>query len=118
MKKLHNKYNCKYLLLPVAAGQPLKDIRIYMDKELAYEFRIPAAGGEECYEFQYYAPLSLENGGGREIEIDGDAGSAFLEAISFSDAIPWKADSHPAVHFSANTGWLNHPNGFFYRDGV
>ncbi len=118
MKKLHNKYNCKYLLLPVAAGQPLKDIRIYMDKELAYEFRIPAAGGEECYEFQYYAPLSLENGGGREIEIDGDAGSAFLEAISFSDAIPWKADSHPAVHFSANTGWLNDPNGFFYRDGV
>ena len=118
MKKLQNKHNYKYLLLPVAAVRPLKDIRIYMDKELAYEFRIPAAGGEECYEFQYYAPLSLENGGGKEIEIEGDVGNAFLEAISFSDAIPWKADSHPAVHFSANTGWLNDPNGFFYRDGV
>lgn len=118
MKKLHNKYNCKYLLLPIAAGQPLKDVFLYVDKALAYEFRIPAAGGEECYEFQYYAPLSLENCMGREIEIDGDVGNAFLEAISFSDAIPWKADFHPTVHFSANTGWINDPNGFFYRDGV
>lgn len=118
MTRLHHKCNKKYLLLPIVVQQPLKDIYIYADGELIYEFRIPVSDEQEYYSFHYYASVTLENCAGKEIMIEGEVGDAFLEAVGFSDAILRKADSHPAVHFSANTGWINDPNGFFYQAGI
>lgn len=118
MVTLHKHCNKKYLLLPIAAGEALEEIFIYADGKKIYDFKVPVLECTGIYQFQYYAPVPLEKYGGCSIEMEGNVGEAFVEAVSFSDAVPQKADSHPAIHFSANTGWLNDPNGFFYDKGV
>ena len=108
----------KYILFPIMTEQPLKELSIFVGEECIYEFRIPIAEGEEIYCFQYYAPVSLEKYVGHKISIEGEVSDAFLEAISFCDSIPQKSDSHPIIHFTPNTGWLNDPNGFYFREGM
>lgn len=116
--RLSRQCGSKYLLIPVAAGRPLEELSIYADGKKVYDFKIPVSESTGCYEFQYYAPIPLSEYAGSVIEIEGNTGQAFLEALAFSDTVPKKADSHPAIHFSANTGWINDPNGFFYSGGI
>lgn len=118
MITLQKYCNKKYLLLPIAAGKPLEEVSIYADGKKRYEFKVPVSECTGIYEFQYYAPIPLKEYAGCLIGMEGNAGEAFVEAVCFSDSLPQKADSHPAIHFSANTGWLNDPNGFYYDKGV
>lgn len=118
MKKIQLECDRKYLLIPIAIEQPLKEIFIYADGKQIYDFKIPVADDEEFYAFQYYAPIPIGEYAGSVVSLEGEVSGAFLEAIAFSDEAPDKADTHPAVHFSANTGWINDPNGFFYYNGV
>lgn len=118
MFTLHKHCDKKYLLLPIAAGEPLEEICIYADGRKIYDFKVPVWAGAGTYQFQFYAPVPLKEYAGSLIEMEGDVGDAFREAVCFSDSVPQKADSHPAIHFSANTGWLNDPNGFYYDKGV
>lgn len=108
----------KYLLIPIAAQQPLKILEVYADGKKIYEFQVPASEDTGHCGFHYYAPLPLGQYGGSVIALKGDFEESFFDAISFSDSLPEKVGSRPAVHFSANTGWVNDPNGFFYQDGV
>ena len=118
MVTLQKHCDKKYLLLPIAAGEPLEEICIYADGKKIYDFKVPILDCQGIYQFQYYAPIPLEKYGGCRIEMEGDVGAAFAEAVCFSDSLLQKGGSHPAIHFSANTGWLNDPNGFYYDKGV
>lgn len=118
MNKIRLQCDKKYLLIPIAIGEPLKEIFLYADGKRIYDFKIPVSDAAELYGFQYYAPIPLGEYAGSAIELEGDVGEAFWEAAAFSDDVPEKGGAHPAVHFTANTGWLNDPNGFFYYNGV
>jgi len=108
----------EYLLLPIAVGKPRTELVIYADGEKLYEFCVPVSEGDCPYEFQYYAPVPLSNKKGSLLVLEGEVGDAFLEAICLSDSVPRMKHRRPALHFTANTGWINDPNGFYVQDGV
>lgn len=108
----------KYLLIPIAVQQPLKELTVYADGKKLYEFRIPVSEEKGAYKFQYYAPLAVEKYAGSVLSLEGDLEENFYGAVCLSDFVPEEKAPRPRIHFSAGTGWLNDPNGFFCQNGV
>ena len=116
----------QYLLLPIKAQEETRQVAFYCEGKKILEFAVPvsdcgAAGdkaGKQAYAFNYYAPIPMREWMGKEICIEGDVPKSFLEAIAFSEEMPDVAQKRPLIHFSANVGWLNDPNGLMYHDGV
>lgn len=131
----------KYLLLPVRAEEPLKILSFYEGEKKVMEFEVPVGGCEEntdgageentagkCgdvsrenaapYAFNFYGVIPVENWRGKELRLEGDVPRTFLEALAFSEDMPRTAHQRPLIHFSADTGWINDPNGLLFQDGL
>lgn len=110
--------NKNYLLLPIAAGGEPKIVSFHAEGEKIYEFRIPVAkDAKERYSFHFFAPLPVKRWRNKKITISGELPEAFLSAAAESDSVPELQESFPAIHFAANTGWINDPNGLVFQDG-
>ena len=70
MKKIQLECDRKYLLIPIAIEQPLKEIFIYADGKQIYDFKIPVADDEEFYAFQYYAPIPIGEYAGSVVSLE------------------------------------------------
>lgn len=108
----------KYLLIPIAAEQPLKELAVFADGKKIYDFRVPVLEKRGRYEFGYYAPLTVEKYAGSMLSLEGDLGEEFFGAVRLSDVMPEHNGRRPYIHFAPDTGWMNDPNGFFYHNGV
>ncbi len=118
----------KYLLLPIKMEEENKILAFYQGDEKILQLEVPvSASGESAdqgaaekraYEFNFYAPIPMEEWRGQRICVEGDVPESFLEAIAFSEDMPHTVHKRPLIHFSADTGWLNDPNGLMYHDGV
>ena len=110
--------NKNYLLLPIATGGDPKIVSFHAEGEKIYEFRIPVAkDAKERYSFHFFAPLPVKRWRNKKITISGELPEAFLSAAAESDSVPELQESFPAIHFAANTGWINDPNGLVFQDG-
>lgn len=108
----------KYLLIPVCAEKEIKPVSFFCQNEKIYEFAIPVNDEEEAfYGFHYMASLNVEKYIGKKLVVEGDLPSSFMDAIAQSDSRPEITQSHPKIHFTPNTGWLNDPNGLIYQNG-
>lgn len=107
----------KYLLVPVRTGAEKVILQIWAQEDKIYEFSVPAGGWEGSYQYEYYASIPVEAWMGKTLTIKGDLPQAFFEALAFSDERVRIAQARPEIHFSANTGWINDPNGLLYADG-
>jgi levanase/fructan beta-fructosidase len=106
-----------YLLIPIAVSKECKTVAFIVGEKKAYEFRIPMMeDGDSTY--QYHAPIPIGNYKGSYIHLEGDYTERFLQEISQSDHIPAYEEKHPLLHFTANTGWINDPNGLIYDNGI
>ena len=64
-------------------------------------------------------PMDVSKYKGKTIEIKGEPEELLAAAISQSDEKPaMDYNYRPAVHFTAERGWINDPNGLIYADGV
>ena len=109
----------KYLLIPICAEKEVRTVSFSTQKGKVFEFQIPINEEEEgFYGFHYFAPLNVEKYEGEKMTVEGDVPEGFLDALALSDSIPSVSQSHPLIHFTADTGWINDPNGLIYQDGV
>ncbi len=118
-----------YILLPVCAGKTEIKVSLFLEDEEAlrkkiHEFMVPVAetdtqtGGYPC---DYYAEIPIHAYLGGQLVVSADAPAAFMDAVQNGE----KADRdtktqcpHPIIHFAADTGWTNDPNGLIYADGI
>ena len=121
----------KYLLLPVEENQENTHIRVIHDNKMVKEFNCKLAMNK----IDYFVPLHLDELGGKDILLDitisrGNANEQARHTAT-KDFICWKpikyADTfykqnlekfRPVYHHTPLYGWMNDPNGMFYKDGV
>ena len=121
----------KYLLLPVEESVNNDHIRVIYNNNVVRELNVRLAVNKA----DYYVPLPLqgEHKGNLLLDITmnrGDAANSASKAAT-ADFACWKllqlSDTfnmknrekfRPVYHHTPAYGWMNDPNGMFYKDGV
>ena len=116
----------KYVLLPVEEEEGYAHIRVIKDNQVVKEFNCKLAINKT----DYNVPLDVSEYGGDvllDIQFSGDKRSIGL----INNFVCWKDikatnvfDSknrekfRPIYHHTPAYGWMNDPNGMFYKDGI
>ena len=129
----------RYVLLPVEESQNNDHIRVIKDNGVVQELNVRLAVNKA----DYYMPLDIQRFAGvqakgqtpQNVLLDivvnrGDAANSASKAAT-SDLAAWKLIKtsnsfditnrekfRPLYHHTPVYGWMNDPNGMFYKDGV
>lgn len=129
----------RYVLLPVEESQSNDHIRVIKDNGVVQELNVRLAVNKA----DYYMPLDIQRFAGvqakgqapKNVLLDivvnrGDAANSGSKAAT-SDFAAWKLlktsntfdlanreKFRPLYHHTPVYGWMNDPNGMFYKDGV
>ena len=116
----------KYVLLPVEEDEHNAHIRVIKDNQVVKEFNCKLAINKT----DYSVPLDISEYGGDvllDIQFTGDKRSIGLikdfacwKDIKLSNVFDTKNREkfRPIYHHTPAYGWMNDPNGMFYKDGV
>lgn len=118
----------KYLLLPVQESAEVSNIKVIGGSRQLKTLNVRLANNH----IDYYVPLCLqefddEKGLMLDVHVNGtyrtDGGISTFSCwknMSFSDTFDMKnrEQYRPAYHHTPAYGWMNDPNGMFYKDGV
>ena len=117
----------KYLLLPVQEREDNATVKVLVNGQQVQKLNIRLAVDK----VDYYVPLDVKRFGAGEILLDiffhGDrrftgAMKDFLcwKEMKFSDTFDTanREKFRPQYHHTPVYGWMNDPNGMFYKDGV
>ena len=117
----------KYLLLPVQEREENANIRVLADNNQVQKLNVKLAVDQ----IDYYVPLDIQRFGKKDLLLDitfqGDrrftgAMKDFLcwREMKQSDTFDTANREHfrPQYHHTPAYGWMNDPNGMFYKDGV
>ena len=117
-----------YLLLPVQESAEMSNVKVIANNAQLKAFNVRLASNH----IDYYVPLDLSEFKGQkglmlDIHVNGnyrqDGGVATFTCwknMKFSDSYDMKnrEQYRPAYHHTPAYGWMNDPNGMFYKDGV
>ena len=118
----------KYLLLPVQESAEVSNIKVIGGSRQLKTLNVRLANNH----IDYYVPLCLqefddEKGLMLDVHVNGtyrtDGGISTFSCwknMSFSDTFDMKNRElyRPVYHHTPAYGWMNDPNGMFYKDGV
>ena len=116
----------KYVLLPVEEEEGYAHIRVIKDNQVVKEFNCKLAINKT----DYNVPLDISEYGGDvllDIQFSGDKRSIGLinnfvcwKEIKATNAFDTKNREkfRPIYHHTPAYGWMNDPNGMFYKDGI
>ena len=116
----------KYVLLPVEEEEGYAHIRVIKDNQVVKEFNCKLAINKT----DYNVPLDISEYGGDvllDIHFTGDKHSIGLinnfvcwKEIKATNAFDTKNREkfRPIYHHTPAYGWMNDPNGMFYKDGI
>ena len=114
----------KYLLLPVQESEEIAAIAVLNgDNEMVKRLNVKLAVDR----VDYYMPLELKGARLLDIEFHGDR----RQKVAVSEFVCWREMKYsgsfdttnrehfrPVYHHTPLYGWMNDPNGMFYKDGV
>ena len=111
----------KFLLLPVQENAPEGKINIIVNNEFQLEQSINIRLARE--KVDYYVPLDLSAYVGKSVSIDVTgmpSSSLCWKEIKDSDTFDSsnREKFRSVYHHTPVYGWMNDPNGMFYKDGV
>lgn len=111
----------KYLLLPVQENAPEGKVNIIVNNEFQLEQNINIRLARE--KVDYYVPLDLSAYQGKSVSVDVTGmpvSSLCWKEIKLSDTFDSsnRETYRPVYHHTPMYGWMNDPNGMFYKDGV
>ena len=119
--------NQKCLLLPVQEDAEMANIKVIADNKQVKALNVKLAKDH----VDYFVPLYMDEFAGLkglalDIHVNGDYSKEGLNALTcwkemkFSDAFDMKnrEQYRPDFHHTPAYGWMNDPNGMFYKDGV
>ena len=117
----------RYLLLPVQEKEEMANIRVVANNEMLQSMNVRLAVDK----VDYFVPLDLQGAKAKEVLLDitfhGDRRTtgpvkdfASWREIRLSDSFDAsnRERFRPAYHHTPVYGWMNDPNGMFYKDGV
>ena len=118
----------KYLLIPVQENAEMANVKVIADNKQVKTINIKLANNH----IDYLVPLDLQEFAGEkslalDIHVNGtyrtDGGIASFgcwKKMQFSDIydISNREQYRPIYHHTPANGWMNDPNGMFYKDGV
>lgn len=107
-----------YLGFPIQAEQPEETLEIFSGNTKIYEFRIPVCKNPEKVKYDYYSYLSVEQYKDCELTLKGNFDEHFFEQICQTDKNLQEPIKKPLIHFAADRGWINDPNGLVYHNGT
>lgn len=110
----------KYLLLPIQDNAPEGKICIVVDNQ---QQGVVANVRLARDKVDYYVPFDLSAYEGKDISVDIQGmpeSSLCWEKMSLSDTFDMtnREKFRPVYHHTPAYGWMNDPNGMFYKDGV
>lgn len=111
----------KFLLLPLQENAPEGKVNIIVNNEFQLEQNINIRLARE--KVDYYVPLDLSAYQGKSVSVDVTgmpSSSLCWKEIKLSDTFDSsnRETYRPVYHHTPVYGWMNDPNGMFYKDGV
>jgi len=124
---VHAEQGKRYLLLPIEEKAELCNIRLLAASELVKTLNVRLAVDN----IDYYVPLDLNLCGGKPALLDIHVNADSRQSGVIGDYVCWKSlrmsDTfstenrepwRPLYHHSPAWGWMNDPNGLFFKDGL
>lgn len=109
----------KYICIPVKIGADEVITNIMIDGQKFTELKLPVDKDQKGkYEGDFFAQIPLIGLIGKKITFEGDLTEEFLGGLYCTNDKYKDDSSHPIIHFTADSGWTNDPNGLVYSDGV
>ncbi|MBR6997256.1 MAG: DUF4980 domain-containing protein, partial [Prevotella sp.] len=116
--------NAKYVLLPVQETEEIASIAVLDGRnEMVQRINVKLAVDR----VDYWVPYELKGARLLDIEFHGDrrqkgavGGFVCWKEIKYSNTFDTTNREHfrPLYHHTPLYGWMNDPNGMFYKDGV
>jgi fructan beta-fructosidase len=117
----------RYLLMPIEEQAPETHINVLLGGNIDQQINVRLAQSK----IDYYVPFDLVRYKGKKIVLDISTGNDRTNVRDPREDVCWKEmrlsetfDSanvekyRPAFHHTPVYGWMNDPNGMFYKDGV
>ena len=117
----------KYLLLPVQEKEENAYVRVIVNNEQVQTLNVRFAVDK----VDYYVPLDIQRFGNKKVLVDISFHGDRRTTGAVKDFVCWREMQvsntfdtanrerfRPAYHHTPAYGWMNDPNGMFYKDGV